>query len=529
MSTAAAKTKPAARKKEPAKSKAAKPKKTAAKKQTRAPRKTKTAPAEPQPEPPQPRRGRQTPTASVVLPYTDTKGQEAADLYAATGRTAQEWQLLLLCDIMAVGEDGLWVHTKCGYSVPRRNGKNEVVGMRELYGLQNGEHMLHTAHRTTTSTAASRRLAALLNEAGFTEVMRPKAGQTYKKSYTYTKQIGMECITLLDEGSGTISFRTRSAKGGLGEGFDLLVIDEAQEYTDEQESALKYVVSDSANPQTIFCGTPPTPVSSGTVFFHLRNDALQGKTQNTFWAEWSVDHQTDPHDVEAWYETNPSLGTVLTERKIADEIGSDVVDFNIQRLGLWLRYSLKSAISQAEWDALQCQKLPGLRGKLYAGIKFAHDGSGAALSIAVKTATGKIFLESIDCRSARAGCGWMVDFLAKADLAGVAVDGASGQQLLADAMKEAKLKAPLLPSVRQIIAANAAFEQALFAKTICHMGQPSLTQSASNCEKRAIGSGGGFGYKAIKEDVHIELLDSVILAFWQCAEAKSRRRQKISY
>ena len=186
-------------------------------------------------------------------PYTDTKGQEAADLYAATGRTAQEWQLLLLCDIMAVGEDGLWVHTKCGYSVPRRNGKNEVVGMRELHGLQNGEHMLHTAHRTTTSTAASRRLAALLNEAGFTEVMRPKAGQAYKKSYTYTKQIGMECITLLDEGGGTISFRTRSAKGGLGEGFDLLVIDEAQEYTDDQESALKYVVSDSANPQTLFC------------------------------------------------------------------------------------------------------------------------------------------------------------------------------------------------------------------------------------------------------------------------------------
>lgn len=43
---------------------------------------------------------------------------------------------------------------------------------------------------------------------------------------------------------------------GLGEEFDLLVIDEAQEYTDDQASALKYVVTDSRNPQTIFCGTP---------------------------------------------------------------------------------------------------------------------------------------------------------------------------------------------------------------------------------------------------------------------------------
>lgn len=129
----------------------------------------------------------------------------------------------------------------------------------------------------------------------------------------------------------------------------------------------------------------------------------------------------------------------------------------------------------------------------------------------------------------RAGSGWLVDFLARADLGGVAVDGASGQQLLADAMKEARLKAPVLPTVKQIIAANAAFEQALFAKTVCHMGQPALAFTVGNCEKRAIGSGGGFGYRAIREDVKIELMDSMILAHWQCAQQKPARRQKISY
>ena len=38
------------------------------------------------------RLGRQTPTAAVVLPYTETCGQEAIDLYNTTGRTAQQWQ-----------------------------------------------------------------------------------------------------------------------------------------------------------------------------------------------------------------------------------------------------------------------------------------------------------------------------------------------------------------------------------------------------------------------------------------------------
>lgn len=104
-----------------------------------------------------------------------------------------------------------------------------------------------------------------------------------------------------------------------------------------------------------------------------------------------------------------------------------------------------------------------------------------------------------------------------------------GQQLLANEMRDARLKAPLLPTVKQIITANAAFEQALFAKQLCHMDQPSLTQAVSNCEKRAIGSGGGFGYRSIKEGVAIELLDSVILACWQCAQAKPARRQTISY
>ena len=217
------------------------------------------------------RKGRQTPTQSVVLPYYDTKGQEAIDLYNESGRIAQEWQELIISDILAVNEDSLWTHTKYGYSVPRRNGKNEIIAIRELYGLTHGEKILHTAHRTTTSSSASKRLASILDGIGYTLVIRPKQGEKYEKAYTYSKQFGLERISILDQDGGTCDFRTRSSKGGLGEGFDLLVIDEAQEYTDDQESALKYVVSDSKNPQTIFCGTPPTPVSSGTVFTKMRN------------------------------------------------------------------------------------------------------------------------------------------------------------------------------------------------------------------------------------------------------------------
>lgn len=298
--------------------------------------------------------GSQQPTAIVVIPYETTLGKEAIDLYESSGRKAQEWQKDMVNHLMARNEDNLWTHTRWGYSLPRRNGKNEVVAIREMWGLEQGEQIAHTAHRTKTSRAAWERLIKLLDAAGI--------------KYKSTRAIGMESITLPATG-GRVEFRTRSAKGGLGEGFDLLVIDEAQEYTDDQESALKYVVSDSKNPQTIMCGTPPTPVSSGTVFTKFRRDTLQGLKPNAGWESWEVESLKPQLERDWWYLTNPSLGAVLTERAILDEVGDDEIDFNIQRLGLWLKYNQKSAISKAEWEELKSKTMPKLEGKLSVGIK----------------------------------------------------------------------------------------------------------------------------------------------------------------
>ncbi len=463
--------------------------------------------------------GRQTPTQSLVLPYSKTYGPEGIKTYNSAGKKAMEWQELLLCDMMAYNEDGLWTHTKYGYAVPRRNGKNEVVAMRELYGVLHGESILHTAHRTPTSHSAWERLCYLLAHFGLIE------GEDYKT----LKQFGLEQVTML-KGEGRVNFRTRSSKGGLGEGYDLLIIDEAQEYTDDQESALKYIVTASKNPQTVFCGTPPTPVSSGTVFQKLRESAISGRSKNTGWAEWSVENMTDPRDKDAWYETNPSLGTIFTERSVADEIGPDETDFNIQRLGLWLRYNQKSAITEKEWTALAVRSMPKLAGDIYAAVKFSLDGATVTLSVAVKTAGRKVFVEAVECKSTREGNGWLINYLRDMRARKIVVDGANGaQQILAKELKENRIKGVILPTVREVIVANSLFEQCLFEESICHNNQASLTQSVSNCEHRAIGSGGGFGYRSIKDQVDVTLVESVALAFWICHEDKARRKQKITF
>lgn len=463
------------------------------------------------------RLGRQTPTKSVVLPYENTYGKEAIDIYEKTGRQAQDWQKLLIYDILSYNDEGLWIHTKFGYSVPRRNGKNEVITIREMYGLIEGEQVLHTAHRTPTSSSAFYRLLKLLEDAGYKD----------KHDYIAHKQYGLETIEF-PSSDGKVSFRTRTSKGGLGEGFDLMIIDEAQEYQDDQETTLKYVVSSSKNPQTLFCGTPPTMVSSGTVFMKMRNKVLSGETENTGWAEWSVDSMTDVHDVEAWYETNPSLGTIFTERIIKDEIGDDDLDFNIQRLGYWSKKNLKSFISEVQWNECKLTSLPELKGKLYVGIKFGIDGQNVAMSIACKTTSEKVFVESIDCQPRLNGNKWILRFLKQADIASITIDG-NGSATLEEELKDMKLKHIIIPKTSEVITANDVFKTSLDQGLVVHMGQPSLAQSVSNCQKRLIGSQGGYGYQSIKEGIDICLMESMVFAFWQAKTAKERRKQIIHY
>ena len=458
--------------------------------------------------------GRQSPTVSVILPYHETKGPEAIELYNKSERNSLEWQTALTYDIMAVDDDGLWVHQKFGYSVPRRNGKSEMALARCIWGLKNGERILYTAHRASTAHSIWDRLQRLCAKCGIEIISSFRA---FGKEHLYTEDSAIE-------------FRTRTSTGGLGEGYDLLIIDEAQEYTPEQETALKYVVSDSANPQTIMFGTPPTAISAGTVFPKFRKTVLQSESYASGWAEWSVPEMSDVNNAELWYETNPSMGYHLNERKIRSEIGDDVTDFNIQRLGLWIKYNQRSAISRNEWEALQVDKMPKLKGQLFAGVKFGVDGRNAVLAIAARTEDDKIFCEVVGCRPIRDGMAWIVNFLVKADIRKAVVDGKSGTDVLLDAMKTMKSKRPESVTVAQFIKANSLFNIAMEQGTFVHMQQSAVTQVVTNCERRKIGANGGLGYKSMLDDADISLLDSMILAHWICIETKAeKKKQHIDY
>ena len=480
------------------------------------------------------REDNQNPSFTNVLITRKTKslGAKAVKLYSFTGQSLMLWQQRQLRAIMAVDEKGQWKHMNYCIGLSRRNGKGEVLASREMYGLiVLKEKICHTAHRTTTSHDAFNRLYTLLKKAGYQEHSKKKK-EMPERSFYASKQYGLEHIEI--SGGGVIDFRTRTNNGGLGEGFDLLVIDEAQEYTSKQESALLYTVSASKNPQILMVGTPPTVISGGDVFVRIREAVLNKRAPGTGWAEWSTPELIEAdklNDPKLWKKYNPSFGKLLKERNIRNELSGDVLDFNIQRLGFWCSFNQKSEISEADWNELKLESFPQLKDKRYIGIKYGRNGVNVAMSIAARTTDGRIFVETIACESIRAGNGWIFEYLYNPKIAKIAIDGASGQKLLADQMREHGIKKPpILPKVGEIIAANALFEQAIFAKEIAHMGQEDLKNVVTNCEKRLIGSQGGFGYNSLVDTYDIAIMDSMILAFWLCATTKEEvPKQSISY
>lgn len=191
----------------------------------------------------------------------------------AYGLMPDPWQQTVLDDWLAYDDDGTYAHDTCGLAVPRQNGKNGVLEVRELYGAAvEGEKILHTAHEVKTARKAFLRLCSFFeNESEY-----PEMAEIVK---AIRKTNGQEAIELTNGGS--IEFSARSKGAARGFTVDVVVCDEAQELTDDQLEAL--MPTSSAGPlqnsQLILLGTPPGPTTNGDVFPRTRRNALSERAR----------------------------------------------------------------------------------------------------------------------------------------------------------------------------------------------------------------------------------------------------------
>src|SRR5690606_29952691 len=119
-------------------------------------------------------KGVQTPRLEVKSDRAHANDADDAIFLASQyGLTPDPWQEHVLREWLARrAEDDKWAHSRCGLSVPRQNGKNALLEIRELFGIvELGERFLHTAHEVKTARKAFLRLASFFdNEKKYPEL-----------------------------------------------------------------------------------------------------------------------------------------------------------------------------------------------------------------------------------------------------------------------------------------------------------------------------------------------------------------------
>jgi hypothetical protein len=444
------------------------------------------------------------PRIHVGPPSASSYGADAARLARVYLFAPDGWQEEVLSSWLATDATGAWAASRCGLLVPRQNGKNALLEMRELYGLVIlGERILHTAHQQKTARKSFNNLVSCFGQKDLKGCVR----EVYSA-------LGRESVTLAN--GGAIEYVARTRASARGYTADALVCDEAQYLSDEQYEALVPTISASPlrNPQTIMVGTPPLSATEAEVFGRMRQDALGGTSDGLSWHEWSVDEIGDVADRSRWEAVNPALGTRLSGKVIADELATMSREgFARERLGLWPQAGASALVQPHEWERLKAKAAPDSRMVAY-GVKFSLDGTAVALAVALRAE--KVHVEVVRYEDTCSGIAWLVEWLSerRRKACAIVIDGLAGANLLAGMLKASKVPERSFRVARHQDAAAAAsmLLNAIREGTLSHFGQEVLDAAVLSARRRPIGKSGGWGFGGAG-GCDVSPLDAAALAY----------------
>lgn len=455
----------------------------------------------------------QTPRLDIYKSGDTKKAELFFELLEEYGNPLFEWQKLVFRRWVAEDDNGRLVNIDCGLSVPRQNGKTELIVARIIYGIIFRKAQgLFTAQKQKTVDVVKKRVQDFFYESRHEEIFNLLTPRFRKKPHNY------DYIEFIN--GARYDFITRTRLGGLGTTNDELINDEAADMTDDHQATLLPTISAarSGNPQSIYCGTPPMASTVGEVFSRLRKQII--KSGKGAWTEWSVDKITDPNDIEAWYKVNPSLDKTLIKEVIESEARAlSIDDFNRMRLGWWSGIEDKRAIPKAKWDKCFTEKpkFDDTYMPVYA-VKFAPDRSAFSLAVAQPLEDERIHVEIIMQRPMGEGfnkiTAWLKERYRKC--AKIIIDGATGQAILNEDLLSSGVpkRKIVLPNVANVGEAHQFVFDGILRGELSHYNQPLLNQTVNITKTRPIGRNGGFGWESMNKELSTCALDAVTFAYW---------------
>lgn len=472
------------------------------------------------------RLGRQTPTFEVVGNWTYSDGRRAVKLFANYGVGFLPCQEHELDVFMARDGEGRFSAKTVSLSKPRQNGKSYAARYYAAWmAAVEGKKVLYSAHHGKTVRKMFKFLCGIFEDnPDFKSMLVPGGRGIYKAA-------GSEGIYLTN--GGMIEFSTRTNSGGRGETYDVIIIDEAQELTDEQLEALKptTLASESGDPQMIYLGTPPNEKCPGTVFRDLHDRAHEGTSGGAWWMEWAATEVGDPHDIDRWYECCPALGYRIREDVLADAADTTRPDgFAREYLGWWnKRIGSNAAIDEDDWGACKTDD-PPKDGILSCAVKFSPDGKIGVLAVCRKPKDAPPHVEIVSARSTSHGVKYFADWIDQRQdkLAQATVDGLAKADALMQKLADRGVSKRIAKKAKtaDVVAACSMFEDAVSEGQLTHFGQPGLDDSATKCTRRKIGNAGGWGF-AESEGAEPAIIEAAALAYWTAMTTKRNPNRKM--
>ena len=453
---------------------------------------------------------RAKPRVRLAPRSSSSDADDAAFLSAGYGLTPDDWQEDVLDDWLGRRRDGRWAAATCGLAVPRQNGKNGIIEIRELFGMVAlGEKFLHTAHEVKTARKAFLRIASFFENARQYPELAALAREIRKTN-------GQEAIVLTNGGS--CEFIARSKGSGRGFTVDVLVCDEAQDLTDEELAALLPTISaaPSGNPQVILTGTPPDPEKGqqGEVFTRVRADAEARRDKRLAWTDFGAKDGPlpDVDDRGKWAEHNPALGIRLNVAEVVRERGlMSPETFARERMGWWGDPAAASsaAFGPGRWES--CGDDAAEMSVTAIGVAVSIDRSRASIGAAGMLDDELAVVGAVERRE---GVGWLLTEVPRIqqehscvvviDTQGPAADLIAGLEALGVSVIRA--------ATADVKDACSGIFDRVAAGGLVHPNHTELDAAVRGARKRDVGDRWAWGRK--QSTVDVSMLEATTLALW---------------
>lgn len=408
-----------------------------------------------------------------------------------------EWQEQALEIAMGERSDGRWASKYVGLSVPRQNGKSQLIVARALAGvlLFGEKKIIISAHETDTAREVWKRLIDVVEDNPSLEAR-------------VTGRMNAVNREFLSFGVGQdrqeIKLKARSTTGSRGFSADCLLLDEAQILGKQAWGSINPTMSARPNPQMWLFGTPPTEQDDPFAFNRVRDNSLAKKARHC-WVEWSAEVDDDIDDPETWAKANPSFGVRISLEACADDRAAmDDEQFCLERLGMWATRHARSVIPAPAWAEQEDQhSLPADRFAL--GIEVGPDLAWASIALAGQRLDSDWHIELDDDQHTMGrGVSWLVPAVENLveknpELRAVVADvGGPIKPLLLERngryflkRDDGELGVEITPlKVAELGAGCSMVLSGIVTGSLWHIGQPQLTTAALAAGKRSLADTG---------------------------------------